>query len=441
MLHLLAAAACVSAERRVDDPGAIRAVVAAEMPTVVHVQWTSAGPSLGSVEVSGLDVQPPAEASPTEHHDLRVLGLREETEYVITVLEDDGQGPAVVGTARAITGALDPAILPFRVDAPVGDDGPAYFLTSVMNFNGDGYDANVWVVDNQGFPVWGTTVADVFPMFPTWDPTLGVRALSTDFVDYGGSRVDQWGPDGDLASYALPGGHHEALWLPDGTMVYTRTDSREVDGELLGGDQLVERAPGGSEITVWDAFAAYPTTHNDGWEKTKLADEAADWTHANGIALLPDEDDYLVSLYYPEAVVRVDRASGGTEWILGGADSDFAMAPEATFGPQHSPRLAAGGVMVFDNGNSVTGSRLVEVSVDAGLGTASLAWEWRPDPLAWNLLLGHVEPAGDGLVASWGMAPDIYVYDADRELSGHLALDTDELAGALGAVRGLATLY
>lgn len=436
-LAVFAAAACVSPGQGVG----LRAEVAAEMPTVVHVRWTSAAPARGSVEVSGVGSQPPTEAEPTEHHDLRVLGLHAETEYTITALQDDGQGAAAVGTTRVTTGALDPAILPFRVVSEVGDDGPAYFLTSVMTFNGDGYDANVWIVDDQGVPVWGTSVADVFPMFPTWDPTLGVRALSTDFVDYGRSRVDQWGLDGDLASSDLPGGHHEALWLPDGTMVYARTDSREVDGELLGGDQLVERATDGSETTAWDAFEGYPTTHNDGWEKTKLADGAADWTHANGIAYLPDDDDYLVSLYYPEAVVRVDRASGGTEWILGGDDSDYVVAPDATFGPQHSPHLAAGGVMVFDNGNSATGSRLVEVSLDPGSGTASLAWEWRPDPLSWNLLLGHVEPAGDGLVASWGMTPDVYVYDANREPAGHLTLDAEDFAGALGAVRGLATLY
>jgi len=434
MLILLVWTACVPG-------GTVRAELAASMPTVVHVTWTSAAPTIGSVEVSGGVPQPPTETEPTVDHDIRVLGLRAETGYDFTAYEDDGSGPEGIGTTHADTGALDPAILPFTVVTPTGAEGPAYFLTSVMNFNGNGYTSNVWIVDSEGIPVWGTTVDALFPMFPTWDPALGVRTLDTDFVDYGGSRLEAWTPDGELTSVALPGGHHEAVWLDDGTLVYARTDSREVDGTLLGGDQLIEVAPDGTETTVWDAFDDYPTTHNRGWEQTKLADGAADWTHANGIEYIEADDDYLVSLYYPESIVRVDRGSGTTEWILGGEDSDFAESANAAFGPQHSPCPTPGGLLLFDNGNASIGSRLEEIALDVDGRTTSLAWEWAPDPGAWNLLLGHVESYGSGLVASWGMTPEIYVYDAAREPIGHLALDDDEFHGALGAVRGLATLY
>lgn len=427
-------------------PGAlntdIRAVVAPSMPTVVHVIWTSDAPTIGHVEVSDGVPQPPAEAQPTVDHDIRVLGLHAETAYELTAFEDDGSGPGVVGTIRADTGALDPAILPFTVVTPVTGEGtPAYFLTSAMTFNGDGYSSNVWVVDREGIPVWGTTVQDLFPMFPVWNPGLGVRALDTDFVDYGNSRLDTWTLDGDLTSVAMPGAHHESLWLDDGTLVYTRTESREVDGTLLGGDQLIEQAPDGYETTVWDAFEDYPITHNRGWEGTKLADGAADWTHANGIEYIEADNDYLISLYYPESVVRVDRVQGSTEWILGGADGEFVETPDATFGPQHSPRLTPNGILLFDNGDATVGSRLEEITLDVDGRTASLAWQWAPDPMAWNSLLGHVEPFGSGLVATWGMAPEVHVYDAARAPAGHLVLSTEGFTGALGAVRGLKTLY
>lgn len=438
VLCLFACTACVHGGTGAGD---LHAVVAPAMPTVVHVIWTSDAPTIGHVEVSDGVPPPPGETQPTVDHDIRVLGLHAETAYDLMAFEDDGSGPATVGTTRADTGALDPAILPFTVVTPIAADGPAYFLTSAMSFNGHGYSSNVWVVDREGIPVWGTTVQDLFPAFPVWDPEIGVRTLDSDFVDYGNSRLDTWTLDGDLTSVAVPGGHHESLWLDDGTVVYTRTDSREVNGTLLGGDQLIERAPDGSETTVWDAFEDYPTTHNRGWEVTKLADGAADWTHANGIEYIEADDDYLISLYYPASVVRVDRALGTTEWILGGADGEFLQSPDATFGPQHSPCLTPDGILLFDNGNASIGSRLEEIALDVDMRTASLAWQWAPDPLAWNLLLGHVEQFGGGLVATWGMAPEIYMYDSVRAPAGHLTLSTDEFDGALGAVRGLETLY
>ena len=208
-----------------------------------------------------------------------------------------------------------------------------------------------------------------------------------------------------------------------------------------GGDQIIERAPDGSETTVWDAFEDFPTTHNHGWEETKLADGAADWTHANGIQYIPADDDFLISLYYPQSVVRVDRATGTTEWILNGVDNEFTVAPDAAFGPQHAPCLTPGGVLVFDNGDASRGSRLEELTLDVDARTASLAWQWSPEPGAWNPLLGHVEPFGADLVANWGVVPDVYVYDADRNLVAHLTLDPDGFTGALGAVRGLGSLY
>lgn len=417
-------------------------VVPAAMPTVMHVMWTSEVPTVGSVTVSDGVPAPPPELEASTTHDIRVIGLHADSTYDFTVSEDDGSGWVTVGIGTETTGSLDPAVVPFTVVEPIlGDDAPLYFLLSAVRFHADGYSSVIWISDREGLPVWGAAVRGLFPMFPIWSPHIGVQALNTDIDDYGRSRLDVWSLDGELSSLAMPGAHHESLWLPDGTLVYTRTESRVVDGTLLGGDQLIERSTDGTEITVWDAFEDFPATPNEGWEQSKLADGAADWTHANGIEYIAAEDDYLLSLYYPGSIVRIDRATGTTEWILGGADSQFSMAADAEFLPQHAPSITGDGILLFDNGDATTGSRLESLVLDESARTAHLGWQWAPEPTSWNPLLGHVESFRTGLIATWGIAPDLYLYDREHALTGHLVIKDAHFTGALGAARGLASLY
>lgn len=433
VLPLVALAACIDAAI-----GPLSAEIAEDMPTVVHVTWTSETPSVGRVEGDGV-LEAPADAAPTTRHDIRVLGLREDTVYTLRVTEDD----APVGEVEVRTGSLDADIPDFEVATPVeGMDEVAYVLVSALSFEADGSTTSfVAVLDREGYPVWGVSVPELFPMFPTFDPEKGVRALQTDIDDYAMSRLDVWDLDGVVATEPMPDAHHEAVWLPDGTLAYCVTETREIGGELVAGDVLLERAPDGTVTRVWDAFDALPVTRNDGWDETKLADGAADWTHVNGLAWSQKDDAWLLSLFYPETIVQVDRATGETAWVLGGAESSFAQDEGAAFGPQHAPLLTDEGLLVFDNSGAGPGSRLAMVSLDEVGARSSLVWDWRPPTQDWSLMLGHAAPAGDGLVVSWGLAPDVYLLDAEHREAGHLRLDREAFSGALGAAVPLASLY
>lgn len=427
------------------DPKSGREVtvsLSAAMPTVAHVVWTSPAPSIGRVTGAGF-ADTPQEATPTTAHDVRVTGLHALSDYDLEVVEDD----VVVAAATISTGELDPANgRPLGVRSPLAGLGSVdHILFSAVDFGDAGRlgrfsTGTVSIVDRDGVAVWGVAMGDRFPMFPVWVPGVGVRALSTDFNDYGNSTLDTWDLDGNLASVPLPGAHHDVAWHADGTFAYTLTESRDIDGELVAADILVEVAPDGTSTRVWDAFVSLPgaITNNGG---TNLADGAIDWTHANGISWLPDEDAYLLSLFGPHQIVRIDRATGTTTWVLGGDTGEFALASGAAFGAQHCPLATAGGVMLFDN--AASSSRLLALAVDEAGRTASLAWEWEsPDPPGWTPLGGFIEPVADeGMLVSWGLVPALYALDADRQLVGEFRQDDPVFVGSLGAVRGVAGLY
>lgn len=419
---------------------ALEATLAPAMPTVVHVSWTSPEPTVGRVRGEGVP-DTPEEPAPTTDHDVRVVGLHAETAYTLDAFEGD----VPVGSVEVTTGALDLAVHPLKeVTATDALPSAPYLLYSTVDFSDAGRLGRfstglVTIVDRTGAPVWGVAMGDVFPMFPVWVPGVGVRALTVDFNDYANSTVDTWDLDGNRTSTPLPGAHHEAVWHADGTLVACLTESRTVNDELVAGDILVEVAPDGTQRRVWDAFENLPVIPNWGWEATELADGAADWTHANGIQWLPDEDAYLVSLYGPQQVVRIDRSSGATEWILGEGGT-FTLGADATFGPQHSPVRTETGLFLFDNGTQT--SRLVELDLDEGAATADLAWSWTSEVQpAWNPVVGHLEPvAEEGMLVSWGLIPSVYLFDTTRTMVGEYRLEDPGFAGAIGAIRAVGAL-
>jgi len=410
------------------------ATVDPDIATVVHVTWTTAEPEadrvvFGSTDAYGLATPP--ESAETTRHEVTLLGLTADTDVRYSVVgATESSVDAVVHTDPL------PSYLPeFEVISPMenAEMGP-YLLTSTITLTAD--ESTIQLLTLDGEPVWyWRPDVGVVSVRPLVDGT-GVYFIAENPDDRSATTLTRVTWDGIATELVLPYAHHDAIENPDGGWVTLVTVFQDVDGERVAGDDIVEVSEDGSTRVVWDAFDSLTVEQNDGWDAGTL-DGAADWTHANGITYDPSDDSYVVSLYFTESVVKVDRLTGGTVWQLGGSHSDFTFAEGDAFGPQHAPQVAGGGLWLFDNSSYSRGSRLVEYSLDAASWEASLTWAWLTPDMDWTPVLGDVQRFDDGAVlSSWGLAGQIRAVSPDGADAGELQLEDGQTVGQVSVVPG-----
>ena len=137
----------------------------------------------------------------------------------------------------------------------------------------------------------------------------------------------------------------------------------EHDGDRINGDYLLERTTDGKTVWEWRAWehmdpGAFPIT--------SPSDSRSEWTHANGVAELPD-GDLLVSFRNISTLVRVNRWTGDIDWKLG--------APPLS--GQHAPTpLANGNILLFDNGpfRADTGAQPFSRALEIDPATNKTVW-------------------------------------------------------------------
>ncbi len=181
-----------------------------------------------------------------------------------------------------------------------------------------------------------------------------------------------------------PGHHHDGILLANGNVMLLgiaqvpEAIAARVQGGIgddsapMWADTLVELTTDGDVVWEWIGHE-----HLDPGIDVigPGAMDRAEWTHANGIAELPD-GDLLVSARQISTVLRISRSTGEITRRYG---SDSLAG-------QHSPWLTeAGTLLVFDNGfNRQDGwppySRLVEFDLETG----EEVWEYT-DPVRWEM--------------------------------------------------------
>jgi hypothetical protein len=152
--------------------------------------------------------------------------------------------------------------------------------------------------------------------------------------------------------------------------------------------------------------------------------------HLNSLDQVGDgSGDYLVSARHLDAVLRIDRASGDLDWILGSLPPTapnksgaprLAIVNDPLGGPRrpHDAQMSGNLLTLFDN-RTDTGepARAVAYEIDALAGTATLVWQIeQPDGLS-SPGLGSNRVAADGSVlVDWGggLQPVFEEFDADR---------------------------
>lgn len=418
-------------------PADVVATVDPNIATVLHVTWRTEEATTGRVDFGADDaygMSTSVEAAATTDHSVTLFGNHADSTVHFRVVSVSDEGDDVLGEDQTATTDPLPSGIPEMTEVtPITNEniGP-WLLTTYLPVDED--TSHIVILDPTGATVWywyiGTGIMESVRV--TRDGT-GVQGVARPGEDLFLSEIIRISFEGVETRIPVAGAHHDLVELPEGGWATIVRQEREVpDLGNVAGDSLVEVTPEGDTTVIWNAFEQMDVVVNGGWDFSQIPG-AADWTHGNGIAYDQAEGSYYLSMYYTENVVKIDRATGATRWILGGVEEQFTLEGDAVFGPQHSPELFDGGIRLFDNGHSFSaGSRLVEYTLDETAMSASLTWSWVPDPIAHTLVLGDMTRFDDGsAMASWGISGDIYAIDAQGQTAGRLDGPVPETVGQL----------
>lgn len=416
----------------------LRVTVDAQVPTLVHVRWTSDAASLGAVlwTPDGRDaVRVDDPAGVGTDHAVDLLGIPAGATAALTVanLGDDG-APLGQTEAEVTLDAAPDALASLRAVQPLDPEVTPYLMvTSVEASTGL---TSIQVVDGQGRPVWWVPPASDLSGFarPRRDGG-GVVYLGSAVVDGASGAVLRTDWDGTTTLWSAPDVHHDLYELDDGAVVASGWDERTVDGQRIAGERLLRVGPGGVEGVIWNSFDALATTSNACWGVVRTPDGATDAVHVNGLDHDDARDRWLVSSYCLDTVFAIDGATGATIWAAGGDAGTLTLRGDGGFGPQHAPRFVDAGFRLYDNGRDVAAGSQVETwAVDEAAGTATRVAVWAPPDGGYSAVLGAAEPLGEGMLVSTGLDGAVYATDAAGAVIGAWTLPEGHVASSVAAL-------
>ncbi|MBM4392492.1 MAG: aryl-sulfate sulfotransferase [Deltaproteobacteria bacterium] len=419
MILLLACAA-------IDD---VVAEIDPDTRTLVHVSFTT--PTAEPARVSYGEGLSTPWSEPSTEHTFTLLGLASGEAYeVVAETETVASAPTQVSTG--VPPVNVPEFLPV-----VEGEGPGFVLTSVVG--GDEGESSIVILDDAARITWYATPESGYTpsaRFAEDGESLLYMVTSKDNVEAAVVRRQPLA-GGDYTEYPAPYGHHDFIEVPGLEFAYIAAEGREVNGEDVVGDKIVERDLDGNEREVWNAFDWLEVEKNQGWN-TNLYPFGADWTHANGLFYDEESDAYLISLYFHHTVVKVDRGTGDVGWFLGGEHSDFTLPLGHTFQHQHAPSVTPEGeVCVYDNAGGPDGSRGLCFRLEGD--AATLAWSFDPADDRQSVLMGDVDRRADGgALVAFGEHGEIDLVSPDGALVWEV--DSEDL-GVVSKVEARASLY
>lgn len=260
-------------------------------------------------------------------------------------------------------------------------------------------------------------------------------------------------PGGDsvtnyIAADGLPTDAHE-LWLQGSTPSVALATLFGVDGRVedltpiggppntvFGGHWIFRVDPTGNPDFAWNA-----------WDHFTIADcllsyaaSGGDFDHPNALDFDLDSN-YIVSFRNLSAILKLNYQTGATIWQLGGTHNQFTFIgdPQAlSFGGtsgQHGVRVLGNGhLLVYDNGvlQPTPHTRAVEYALDTVAKTATMVWEYVPNPPIFTVIVGSVQRLANGnTLIGFGDAGQIHEVDASATL----------LASANFQLNGVSTFY
>lgn len=316
--------------------------------------------------------------------------------------------------AAFTTGELDPGLPGLSVEGEPGWGG--WVFTSFV-----GAVSYAVLLDDTGQIVWWHEVdAPRLTRVRPRPDGLGVwyGFAESEAKDSGGLRSVGW-TGASLGDLDAPAFSHDFELLPDGRVAWIEFDRRELDdGSPVWGNRIVEGGAGATSAVVWSAF--------DSWEPGVDGDVDAQgyWTGVNALDYDVDHDSYLLSARGLGAIVELGR-DGQLGEQIGGPQSDYTFADGGDVPKrQHQFERLDDGLLVFDNRDAETGSRVLELALDAEAGTAAARWTYAPTEPLFVYALGDVDrrPDGSTLIA-WCTAGELTHLAADDSVQATVRLD------------------
>jgi arylsulfate sulfotransferase len=366
---------------------------------------------------------------------IATLGLLPNATYSNT-LEVYGAHGRTAEPFQFATGPLSPYVQTAVLNIS-GSFGPGYTLVSPILYTGDS--VLMVIFDSKGRVRW-------YREFPPGTGSVESKQQKNGHftLAIGGSQgddnvpetYDEILPTGEvIANYAPPAGEqmdsHELI--ETGTvnapiLHFFGYTSRPFDFSALGGPangtgmghQLIREFPAGSVQFLWDAWDHY--TIQD-WIEPTGVDPPDDFDHANSLAFDLDSN-YVVSFRHMGAIVKLNYQTGARMWQLGGRQTQFTILkdPLGFFSGQHSVRvLDNGNILLYDNGlrHTPPHTRAAEYTLDLTKMTATLVWEYEPNPVIFTDAVGSVQRLKSGnTLVGFGLAGQIHEVNAQGKLVG-----------------------
>ena len=407
-------------------------------------------------------------------HEVPVLGLRAGRTHTITTTLENADGMA----AETVTLSVTTPPLPDAFPTPViTARDPARMEPGVTIFNVNGrWDTEnnstpanfspAIAVDDEGEIVWyylpgNHRVHDVRRLangnlvYEVWPGTDGMIE-----IDMLGNIQRRWhftGTAKDPAPGSIPvetdSFHHDFVELANGNFLLLSTEHRVIDDWYTSetdpdaprapanviADLVVEFTPAGEVINEWSLFdildinrIGYNSLREDFWANHYdgvVEGIVYDWTHGNALIYEEEDNAFLMSVPYQDAVIKVSMDTGELVWILGNHDnwnepwSDKLLTPvgdvEWSYKHHAISHTEHGTYLLFDNGTARSSpfeekmpladsySRAVEYSVNEETMEVSQPWVYGPEQeIYYGRYLGDVDwhPQADTVMINVGGA-------------------------------------
>ncbi len=222
-------------------------------------------------------------------------------------------------------------------------------------------------------------------------------------------------------------------WFGDKLVEWDR-DSKEVLWEWNFFDHLSMDDYDIENGTWFDAFIATPQRY--------------DWTHANALWLDEAESAIFVSIRHLSRIVKISYPSGDIIWSLGEnmPSGDVEFGHELGFNFQHSLEiLDNGNILTFDNGNSSTQSRALEIEVNgnSGVYSSDIVWEHNLPSELYSSFSGNVQKLNNGnyLITSIGETGTALEVSSNHETIWEVKYNLSQPLGAVYRSNRISGLY
>lgn len=420
------------------SPLAARVVVESNVAVTVQITATA----------DDHEVATPVTAASSVAHDLPLVGMRADRDYLVAMTMVDADGNVLTATENFRTGPLPEGLTELTIDMDPERSSPGITILELNPvaavFSDDG---NAVVgVDEDGEYVWfygSGSFSGAAQRTPSGDVAFQHDPFAFSVDDITSRRLAEYYPDrtGDdeesvntLGSRLVPYHadwvdlgpvHHDIFPMADGSFLGLSTTEHPVPAEqraeLCPGDELewnifsdviMHVAADGTVLRTWDlydvsSFDDHPGEFLCNTQGLGVTETRRDWTHANALWFDEGRDAIIVSSRHTDQIIALAMTDEtgpqtGVRWILG---NDATMPYEGeSFHHTHGVKTVSNGdILFYDNGNFRPGSlsaggdgpdysRAVRVRVDDSSDdpdewTATQVWDHRMiDPVTGRLL-------------------------------------------------------